>query len=185
MWFHLPSLPLDLPWFLEWAAVGSAKNNLLFAAIYLNLSRRHCWNACCYGFHLLPLMHVYVCVSTKYTRTGQCVQCPTPLSQLWWKSDTHTFFQHRNNRASQLEGARRLSISRRAETWQTLSSSQEFSVCDQRFVKKTLNWESYTHTEKWKMHQMGMLEGFVGFGCLPASDERCNFLHMRWGMRTE
>ena len=58
------------------AAARSAKNNLLFAAIYFSLSRRHCRNACCYGFHLLPLMDVYACVSTKYTRPGQCVQCP-------------------------------------------------------------------------------------------------------------
>lgn len=76
-------VPIGPPLVLGMGCSMVCQNNLLFAAIYLNLSRRHCRNACCYGFRLLPLMHVYACVSTKYTRTGQCVQCPIPLYQFF------------------------------------------------------------------------------------------------------
>lgn len=52
MWFDIPLFPPDLPWFLEWAAARPAKNNVSFAAICLNLSKRNRRSPPCFPFRL-------------------------------------------------------------------------------------------------------------------------------------
>lgn len=96
---------------------------------------------------------------------------------------THT---HRNTRnqsqpARECETPQYLSVSRNLA--QALGSSQRLSVWDQRPVKKIqpqniTHTRRHTHTQRlWEVKkcQTGVLGGFVWFGCLPLSDERCHF----------
>lgn len=99
---------------------GSAKNNRLFSAIYLNLSKRHCWSPRCYGSFSLFFFFCSVCNCglQKYTGTCQCVMsilfCQFCVRVRCIKvslspADTHT--HKRKIRANQLQCVRRLNIS--------------------------------------------------------------------------
>lgn len=145
MWFHLSAFPLDLCWFLEWAAAWPAKNNLLFAAIYLNLSKRQCRNTRCYGFHRLPL----VCM---YTRLR--VQWPIVLPRYRWESHISTSLTHGHVLfpPTPAAGARELQSVRRLGTshCRNLADAEFIStfLCVRPEVSGENTWLRFSYTKR-------------------------------------
>lgn len=143
------------------------------------------------------LLHVYVCLQSTQGHANVCnvlycslsVVCESQtypgIPSQWIHTHSHSLLhthRHAHNQsqpARECETPQYLSVSRNLA--EALGSSQRRSVWDQRPVKKIHPSEYNTHThirsasEKWRSVRQGCRGGFVWFGCLPLSDERCHF----------